>query len=304
MIILYPPAGVYKRDEPIMIPKETVGLSLEAVRGELRCLPGPVVIFNKSHSGSRLLAELVEEAGVFMGAHKNESRDSLDMLELVRHLVLTYYPDYTALWDNRAAGDSLLPKLAQDVVERHLQGYPKDQAWGWKLCETVYILPVVDFLFPQARYIHLIRDGRDVAFSDHHAPDEPFWRKVYFNTDRIRSWQGSPLTWKSYRRQSYIYNALHWANSVLIGRTYGMMLRDRYLEVRYEDLCLDFERTAGRLLSFIGAPNSTQATARVRPLVRTDRVHTYLKQPRRKVRKVLALIKPLLLALGYLEDDL
>ncbi len=286
-----------------MIPQETPDPSLEGVRRMLNSLPGPVVIFNKSHSGSRLLAELVEEAGVFMGAHQNESRDSLDMLELVEHLVLTYYPDYAALWDGRAADDPVFPRLAQDVVERHLQGYPGDGAWGWKLCETGYILPVVDFFFPQARYIHLIRDGRDVAFSDHHAPDKPFWRKIYFNTDRIRSWQSLPLTWKGYHRHSHIYNALHWANSVLVGRTYGMMLRDRYLEVRYEDLCLDFERTAGRLLKFIEAPNPTQAMARVYPLVRTDRVHAYLSQPRRKVRKVVALIKPLLLALGYLEDD-
>jgi hypothetical protein len=286
-----------------MVPYKVAGLSLEEIRGAFRSLPGPVVIFNKSHSGSRLLAELIEEAGVFMGAHQNESRDSLDMLELVQHLVLTYYPDYAALWDGRAADDPVLPRLARDAVERHLQGYPGGRAWGWKLCETGYILPIVDFLFPQARYIHLIRDGRDVAFSDHHAPDKAFWRKVYFNTDRIRSWQSLPLTWKDYRRRSHIYNCLHWANSVLVGRTYGMMLRDKYLEVRYEDLCLDFERTASRVLSFIEAPDPSRAIARVRPRVRTDRVHAYLSQPRRKVRKVVAFIKPLLLALGYLEDD-
>jgi hypothetical protein len=287
-----------------MIPHETAGPSLDDVRRAFGDLPAPIVIFNKSHSGSRLLAKLVEEAGVFMGAHQNESRDSLDMLELVQHLVLTYYPDYAALWDGRAADDPVFPQLARDAVERHLQGCPRDRAWGWKLCETAYILPVVDFLFPRARTIHIIRDGRDVAFSDHHAPDKAFWRKVYFNTDRIRSWQRLPLTWKDYRRRSHVYNALHWANSVLVGRTYGMMLRDRYLEVRYEDLCLDFERTAGRVLGFIGAPDPSEAMARVRPLVRTDRVHRYLVQPRRKVRKVMAIIKPLLLALGYLEEDL
>ncbi len=284
-------------------PTEPAVSPLEALRRSFGPLPGPVVIFNKSHSGSRLLAELVEEAGVFMGAHQNESRDSLDLVELVRHLVLTYYPDYTALWDGRAAGDPALPRLARDVFERHLQGRPEGRAWGWKLCETGYILPVVDFIFPEARYIHLIRDGRDVAFSDHHAPDKPFWRKVYFNTDRIRTWRRLPLTRKGYRRRSHLYNALHWANSVLVGRAYGMMLRDRYLEVRYEDLCRDFELTAGRVLDFIGVPDPSGAIARVRSRVRTDRVGKHRNEPRRKLRKVVALIKPLLLELGYLEDD-
>ena len=283
--------------------REPAGISLEDVRAAFGRLPGPVVVFNKSHSGSRLLAELIEESGIFMGAHQNESRDSLDMLGLVEDLVLRYYPDYSSLWDGRLAGDRALSKFARNVVESHLQGCPEGRAWGWKLCETAFILPVVDYLFPRARYIHLIRDGRDVAFSDHHAPDKPFWKKIYFNTDKIVGWQDLALTWKDYGRRSPIYNALHWANSVLVGRTYGQMLRDRYLEIRYEDLCLDFDRTAGLVLDFAGAPDPSGAIARVRPRVRTDRVRTYLNQPRRKVRKVSELIKPLLLALGYLEDD-
>lgn len=288
-----------------MIRRKPISESLESVRREFRALPDPVVIFNKSHSGSRLLAGLVAEAGVFLGAHQNESRDSLDFLDLVQHLVLTYYPDYSPLWDGRAAGDLVLPHLARDVVERHLQGFPRRRGrrWGWKLCETAYILPVVDFLFPRARYIHLIRDGRDVAFSNHRAPDNDLWRKIYFNTDRIRSWQRLALTARGYRRRSHIYNAVHWANSVLVGRSYGMMLRERHLEVRYEDLCLDFEQTAGRVLRFIGVSHPSRAIARVRPQVRTDRVNKFLHQSPRKVRQVMAVIKPLLLSLGYVDAD-
>jgi hypothetical protein len=279
--------------------------SLAAVRRVFAGLPPPVILFNKSHSGSRLLAALVEEGGVFLGAHQNESKDSLDLLELVEYLVLTYYPDYSPLWDGRAANDLVLPRLARAAVERHLQGFPRARGrpWGWKLCETAFILPVVDFLFPGVRCLHLIRDGRDVAFSDHRAPDNALWRKVYFNTDRLRRWRGLALSGRDYRRRPHLYNALHWANSVFVGRAYGSMLRDRYLEVRYEDLCRGFEATAGRVLRFAGAPRPARAIARVRPLVRTDRIGKYLRRPRREIRAVLKEIKPLLLSLGYAVDD-
>lgn len=278
---------------------------LQSLRDELRTGRGPVVIFNKSHSGSRFLARLVRESGVFMGAHVNESNDSLDVLRLVEHLVTRYYPDYGPLWDARAPADPELAGLVRDVFAAHLEGFDRGGggAWGWKLCETVYILPVLDALFPAARYIHLIRDGRDVAFCDHTRPRDDFWKKVYFNTHRIESWRGLKMTRRDYQRRSHIYNALHWVNSVQLGRAYGAMLRERCLEVRYEDLCLRFDATAARVLEFIGAGARPDVIERLRPEVRADSVGKHRDQPRRKVAQVLEVAKPLLLALGYLDAD-
>ena len=210
--------------------------ALTTVRDELKRFGPPIVVFNKSHSGSRLLARLIAEAGVFMGAHQNESNDSWDVLKLVEYLVSEYYPDYGPLWDVNRPPDRTLPGLIRDVFASHTEGLPPNAAWGWKLCETAYILPVLDFLFPDARYIHLIRDGRDVAFTDHRAPNRPFWKKIYFNTDGIMAWRGLKFHGRDYARRSHVYNAMHWANSVAVGRAYGAMLRDRYREVRYEDL--------------------------------------------------------------------
>jgi hypothetical protein len=41
--------------------------ALRAVRDKLQRFGPPIVVFNKSHSGSRLLARLLAEAGIFMG---------------------------------------------------------------------------------------------------------------------------------------------------------------------------------------------------------------------------------------------
>jgi len=268
-------------------------------------LEPPVIIFNKSHSGSRMLAELVAASGVFMGAHCNESLDSLDVFDLVSYAVRRYYPDYTALWDPSRQTDSELTRLIGDVFERHLEGFDRrpGSRWGWKLCETAYILPILNRCFPEARFIHLLRDGRDVAFCNHHAPDDEFWRKVYFNTGNIRTYRGLRFTPQAYRRQSHIYNAIHWLNSVTVGRNYGMMLQERYLEVRYEDLCHNFEATGRKVLDFIDAPDSLSALQSMRTRVCPSSVGKYKKHSGRQQREVMDIVKPMLLSLGYLDGD-
>jgi hypothetical protein len=277
--------------------------TLDAFRDEFARRAPPIVIFNKSHSGSRLLAEVVSSAGVFMGAEVNESWDSLAILPLVEYLVTEYYPDYSPLWDAARPADRRLARLIRDVFDRHLQGAEADRRpWGWKLCEAVYAVPVLDYCFPHARFVHLIRDGRDVAFCDHKAPDSAFWRKVYFNTDRIRTFGTLRLTPEAYRRQSYAFNALHWDNSVSIGRGFGAMLRERYVEVRYEDLCADLGLATSRLLDALGI-DASGGGQRATVVAYGSSIGKYRAFPRRWLDRVVRIEKPLLLSLGYLDQD-
>jgi hypothetical protein len=275
----------------------------ESLRVDFQQFPPPVILFNKSHSGSRLLAELVEAGGFFLGAHQNDSRDSIDMVKLVEYLVCNYYPDYSPLWSGNTPPDHHLAELIKKTFAAHLEGHSIGAPWGWKLCETLYILPVLDFLFPEARYIHLLRDGRDVAFCDHTAPRTPFWKKIYFNTDRIRTWRTFPLSTAQYKKTSHIFNALHWVNSVTVGCTYGAMLRDRYIEVRYEDLCAHFEPTATRVLNFLNSSKTEEGISACLPKVHTQSIAKHLQKPKKLIREILDIEKPLLLTLGYLESD-
>lgn len=278
---------------------------LVALRDELAQLPPPVVVFNKSHSGSRLLAELLDAAGIFMGAEQNDSRDSVPVLEVVEALVRRYYPDYAPLWDPAHEPEPSLVPLLRAGFARHLAGHEPagGTPWGWKLCETVYALPVIDGLFPGARFLHLVRDGRDVAFCDHKGPTDAFWRKVYFDSERMRTFRGMPLDPGWYRRRAHVFNAQHWVNSVRVGRAYGAMLRERCLEVRYEDLCRDFATTAARVLRFAGAPHAEQAIERLAPSVHATSIGKHRLRPQRALAEVVEIEKPLLLALGYLASD-
>ena len=270
------------------------------LRAHFAALHAPVVAFNKSHSGSRLLAALLAGQGIFMGGVLNESHDALPLVPVMEYLVRHYYPDYAPLWGAQPWPDEL-EALMVAAFERHLAYYDpqRHRAWGWKLSETGFILPVIDAVFPAARYVHLVRDGRDVAFCDHVAPEQPLWRKIYFNTDRIHEWRGLPLSHRAYTRSSHVYNALHWINSVEVARMCGAMLRERYLQIRYEDLCVRFADTAQALLGFLDCRPDTRALDALAPTVGMGSIGKFRSRPPAEQEEVLRLIEPTMLALGY-----
>ena len=89
----------------------------------------PIIVFCKSHSGSRLLVRLMEAAGVFMGAHQNQSGDSWDILPIVRYLVTRYYPDYAQVLRGE---DPLLADMMEAALLRHLDGYDPAAGRRWR----------------------------------------------------------------------------------------------------------------------------------------------------------------------------
>lgn len=269
-------------------------LQLERTARLLAPLGPPVIVFNASHSGSRLLALMLKRVGVFMGSNLNESFDSLDLSDLVRYIVERHAPDFSGLFNS---GDAGLPFRAQAAFDAHLADWPTGQRWGWKLPETGHVLPVMSRLFPQARCVHLVRDGRDVAFSPFLAPKAPYWRKIYFNDDRIGSWRGHAMSQRAYRAHGHVFNAARWVNSVTLGRAHGAMLGERYLEIRYEALVADPVGELARLAEFLGvdAPSPALACADVR----SQSVGKWRRRPAREIEEVRAVLEPTLAAFGY-----
>lgn len=257
-------------------------------------LGAPVIVFGASHSGSRLLAAMLGRLGVFMGSQLNDSEDGLPVFDLVRYLVEAHAPDFSSLF---RAGDPTLHPRVLAAFAAHLADRPSGQAWGWKLPETSHAMPVMARLFPQARAIHLVRDGRDVAFSPFLAPKAPFWRKIYFNDDQIFSWRGHALTQRAYRSHGHLFNAARWVNSVTLGRAHGVMLGERYLEIRYEALVADPAAEAARLAAFIGvgAPDAAADWSEVR----AESVGKWRSEPARRLAEIRPILEATLAAFGY-----
>jgi Sulfotransferase family len=92
---------------------------------------------------------------------------------------------------------------------------------------NVMHIPTLATTFPEAHFIHLIRDGRDVALS-------------YLDAD--------------FGTETLAESAIYWRRFVRKGRRDGTRLGDRYREIRYEDLLREPEAALRSLCEFVDLP--------------------------------------------------
>lgn len=116
--------------------------------------------------------------------------------------------------------------LVEDIARAKLAVTGK-WAWGIKLQRKIQDVDVYAGLWPTARFLHIIRDGRDVASS--HLRTVPDW--------------GYPTIDDT---------AYKWSNLVLAARLRAPV--DRYLEVKYERLVTEPESECRRICDFLGVP--------------------------------------------------
>jgi Sulfotransferase family len=119
--------------------------------------------------------------------------------------------------------------------------YGRDQGKnlvGDKTPSYVLRIPMLHALWPTARFVHLIRDGRDVALS------MLAWERTRL-LSRFSTWKEHPL----------VTAALVWASRVRLGIEAGRELGPKlYHEVRYESLVARPAEESARLCDFLGVP--------------------------------------------------
>ncbi|RKQ68130.1 sulfotransferase [Oceanibaculum indicum] len=152
---------------------------------------GPVLIGATGGSGTRAIREALVAAGFFMGTtvnHAGDLRHAPPVLDRLINPVL----ERTGSLDYRledlsnalvATGLEGLRGVAAKVLEEGSQ----PSLWGWKNPRLMFVLPFLAEALPDLRFIHVVRDGRDIALSDnrqqidrhfaarhgHAAPQEP-----------------------------------------------------------------------------------------------------------------------------------
>jgi hypothetical protein len=132
----------------------------------------------------------------------------------------------TVLHDCRTGGDFI--RITMDEIARR-QNSPR---WALYDPDNLLFIPQIKTDIPSALFVHIIRDGRDVALS-------------------LKTMGGfQPLPWDRGSR-SLQATALYWQWMVQKGREHGRAIPTDYLEIHYEDLVLNPRQTLGALSEFL-----------------------------------------------------
>jgi len=205
----------------------------------------PVIVLGVRRSGTTLLRVMLDrhsqlaipDESYFVPQLAERHRSPVDaarFLDDLRRLPTLPAWDLSAeavrprLRDGMALGEAIAA-----VYEAYaaLHGKPR---WGDKTPMYMQYLGLLRRLFPTARFVHLIRDGRDVATSFLSMPEGIVTR-----------------TWAHPRSAAGF--ACQWRTEVEDARRLGERVGPgRYLEIRYEALVAEPEETLGLVCGFAG----------------------------------------------------
>jgi len=132
-----------------------------------------------------------------------------------------------------------IAKIMMGLVMAQRQVPEGTKCVGDKTPRYTFRLPLLGRIFPDAKFIHVVRDGRDVVTSTCHHAYRAGHRGVI---DQSRP------EYFSYTAQS----AKVWADNVRAAEGFGEKNPDRYYRVKYEAMHHDPENTLTSLFEFLG----------------------------------------------------
>jgi hypothetical protein len=182
-----------------------------------------------------------------MGTRLTPARDSQDLIEFFEKWI-NRYVTHTG-WLNAALDGRAIPvdppstEMEEDftrAIDGHRAALSDASApWGRKGPRGMYVLPFLSRRYPEMRAVHLIRDGRDMAYSG--------------NQHELRHSEAA-LGGDFRSLPEPVHSMMIWSRLNLATARYGeSQMPERYLRVKFEDLCRDPAVTVGRILEFFGA---------------------------------------------------
>ena len=199
-----------------------------------------ITIIGRGHSGTRAISHTLYASGVYMGNLLNRSGDKMPPQEMYDACkVIAKYVKWNGdlTWDFTDLNTCEIDPEWDRLIESYLNDVLKDKSKGkgWKIPETTLSYPWIVRKFPDAKYVHWIRDPRDSILSRHRTDDLSDFDIQYPETEDIR--ERRAISWH------YQYQLMK-----------ATPLPENVITVRFEDFVLKQEETLQRLEEFLGIP--------------------------------------------------
>ncbi len=189
---------------------------------------------------------------MYIGLKLNRYEDALEF---------SYYSDrwinkyLVGLREERQAelGDEMAADL-RSVVADHCAGLPAEAVrWGWKEPRSIYLVPFLRSQMPTLRFLHFVRDGRDMAFSENQKQVRKHGSAALDGLIVRQLPEPSEVPFRSIALWSWVNQA---------AADFGEReLGPDYLRVRFEDLCAEPHTTVERIYGFFGLEGDVDAAA-------------------------------------------
>ena len=240
-------------------------------------MQSPVLFLAKGHSGTRLISQLLEKCGVYMGCVEN-------LNDVYDSLPFTYQFQRALLPGNFEYGKGCIIKNPKKIKEKfqkcksaHLKDYKKGR-WGLKTCDGMFSFPMYNMVMPNAKYIELIRDSKDVilsrdgrchlTFHDQNIRQR-FWEYFKIVTfgisndiNKFKYFIDNPNSYKILFRHRFMIQAKscveHYRQMNLL-RKDGFVTRENTIKISYENFCNNPIRVSKRLCKFLKLPFTKKA---------------------------------------------
>lgn len=234
----------------------------------------PIAIGGVGGSGTRLVTEITQKAGFFVGGTLNHALDNLYFTLLFKRpewfrqlpsnedigvavdlfqramtigLESNISPSEKA-YINELAIQLKIPKyrtganhlIAEEIITSKAPNFDSHVGWGWKEPNTHIFLPQIAKGIEDIRYIHVIRNGLDMAFSKNQQ-QLLYWGSFMNN--------GSDIGETSLPSQSLDFWIKANTRAIELGTS---LLADKFLVVNYDRLCSNPAVEIPRIIDFLG----------------------------------------------------
>jgi hypothetical protein len=282
-------------------------------------LDRPIIILGAARSGTTLLGDILSQHPAI--AYWVEPR------------YIWRYRNPTANTDRRAV-DEATPEVKRYIRSKFASFVAScpGSRFMEKTPSNCFRVPFIHAVFPGARFVHLIRDGRDVVFSARRKWTSPpkkaaLWRRLstleiplrdlpFYLTDFLRDVIGRQL----YPDKGYLWGphveglraikaqhgvlqacAVQWRESIRAARE-GLTVVPGHQQhcVQFEQLVADPGTVLQELLSFAELSPCPSVQLYARDIIEPDAAHRWSHQhSSREVQEVLPMMREELQAMGY-----